>query len=105
MKKLALIPLMLALSAFAADGEFTIVIKDHRFTPAEVRVPANQKVKLVVHNQDATAEEFESHSLNREKVVAPGTKATIYVGPLAAGRYPFIGEFHEKTAQGVIIAE
>jgi hypothetical protein len=58
-----------------------------------------------VHNQDATPEEFESHELNREKVIAPGTKANIYVGPLNPGRYPFFGEFNEKTARGVIIAE
>ncbi len=105
MKKLfALLPLI-CLSAWAADPEFPLVIKDHRFEPAELRVPANQKVKLNVHNQDATPEEFESHELNREKVIAPGSKANIYIGPLKPGRYPFIGEFNEKTARGVIIAE
>lgn len=31
--------------------------------------------------------------------------ARIFVGPLKPGRYPFFGEFHEKTAQGVLIAE
>lgn len=105
MRLLTLIPLLLSVSAFAADGEFLIVIKDHRFTPTEIRIPANRKVKLVVHNQDATPEEFESHALNREKVIAPGSKATIYIGPLAAGRYAFVGEFHEKTAQGAVVAE
>lgn len=105
MKRLfALLPL-LCLSAWAADNEFALAIRDHRFEPAEIRVPANQKIKLVVHNQDATPEEFESHELNREKVIAPGAKANIFVGPLKPGRYPFIGEFNEKTARGVIIAE
>lgn len=94
-----------ASSAFAADGEVALTIKDHRFEPAEVRIPAGQKVKLIVHNQDPTPEEFESHELNREKVIAPGSKATIYVGPLQAGRYPFFGEFNEKTARGTLIAE
>ena len=107
-KLLALIPVLvplICLSAWAADPEFILVIKDHRFEPAELRVPASQKVKLIVHNQDATPEEFESHELNREKVIAPGSKANIFIGPLKPGRYPFIGEFHEKTARGVIIAE
>ncbi|HSD73202.1 MAG TPA: cupredoxin domain-containing protein, partial [Steroidobacteraceae bacterium] len=55
---------------FAADPvEFKLVIKDHRFVPAELKVPAGQKIKLVVDNQDATPEEFESYTLNREKVV------------------------------------
>ena len=52
-------------------------------------MPAGQRIKLVVHNQDATPEEFESHSLNREKVIPGGAKATIYIGPLKPGRYTF----------------
>ena len=92
-------------SAAAAEPEITLVIKNHRFEPAEVKVPANVRVKLVVDNQDATPEEFESHSLNREKVIPGGKKATLYIGPLKPGRYPFFGEYNEKTAQGVVVAE
>jgi heme/copper-type cytochrome/quinol oxidase subunit 2 len=99
-------PLLLcSLSAFAADGEFALVIRDHCFEPAEVRVPVGRKVKLVVHNQDATPEEFESHELNREKLIAPGAKVSIYIGPLKPGSYPFFGEFNDKTARGTVIAE
>jgi hypothetical protein len=29
----------------------------------------------------------------------------VRIGPLQAGRYPFIGEFNEATAKGVVIAE
>lgn len=95
-----------SLSAWAADPkEFGLVLREHRFEPAELRVPAGQKIKLVVHNQDSTPEEFESHELNREKVIAPGAKANIFVGPLKPGRYPFFGEFNDKTARGVLIAE
>ena len=101
---LALFP-VLSLPAWADYPEFTLVIRDHRFEPAEIRVPAGQKIKLVVHNQDNTPEEFESYELNREKVIAPDSKAQIFVGPLKAGRYPFFGDFHEKTARGAIIAE
>jgi len=73
--------------------------------PAEVKVKAGEKIKLIVDNQDSTPEEFESHSLKREKVIPGGQKATILIGPLKPGRYTFYGEFHEKTAQGVVIAE
>lgn len=97
--------LVLPLSASAATPEFTIAIKDHRFDPAEVVVPAGKKVKLVIDNRDATPEEFESHDLKREKVIAGKTKATIWVGPLRPGKYRFFGEFHEATAQGVLIAK
>ena len=91
--------------ANAAAPEINLVIKDHRFIPAEVKVPAGQKIKLLIDNQDATPEEFESHELNREKVIAGRSKATIYIGPLKPGSYPFIGEFNEATAKGVVIAE
>jgi plastocyanin len=99
------VALALSLSAVAAEPELQLVIKDHRFEPAELKVPAGQRIKLVVHNQDATPEEFESHSLNREKVVPAGGKVTIYIGPLDRGRYTFFGEYNEKTAQGAVVAE
>lgn len=92
--------------AHAADTpELALAIKDHKFEPAELKVPAGKRVKLVVHNQDSTPEEFESHSMNREKVIPGGAKASIYIGPLKPGRYTFFGEFHEKTAQGAVVAE
>ncbi len=96
---------VLAGNAMAAEPEALLVIKNHRFEPAEVKVPSGQRVKLVIHNQDSTAEEFDSHDLNREKVVPPGVKATVFIGPLKPGRYTFIGEYHEATAKGVVIAE
>jgi plastocyanin len=89
----------------AETPEFTIAIKNHRFEPAEITVPAGQKVKLVIHNQDATPEEFESHDLRREKVIAAGAKASIWVGPLQPGTYVFFGEYHEATAKGRLIAK
>ena len=98
--------LLFVTAAVAADvPEFSLTIRDHRFTPAEIRVPANVKVRLVVDNQDAAPEEFDSHALNREKVIPGKSRATIFIGPLAPGRYPFIGEFNAATAQGVVIAE
>lgn len=105
MKKLLILITLVAANALAADQDLIVVIRNHKFEPAEVRVPAGQKIKLIVHNQDNTPEEFESHELNREKVIAPGAKANIFIGPLQPGRYPFFGEFHEQTARGTVIAE
>ncbi len=84
---------------------YTITIKDHRFTPSELKVPAGQKIKLIVKNADDTAEEFESHDLHREKIIAGGSETTITLRPLDKGTYKFFGEFHQETAQGQIIAE
>jgi len=93
------------LGAIAAETDFTVVIRDHRFQPNELKVPADTKIKLKIDNQDASPEEFESKSLNREKVIAGKSSATILVGPLKPGRYPFYGEFNEKTAIGAIVVE
>lgn len=96
---------LMAPFAQAADNEVALTIKNHLFSPAEIKVPANQRIKLNVHNQDSTPEEFESHSLNREKLIPGGAKAVIYIGPLKPGRYDFFGEFNQSTAKGVVVAE
>jgi plastocyanin len=75
-----------AVPATAQDAEVRVVIREHKFEPAEVKVPAGKKIKLVIENQDATAEEFESYELNREKVVPPKGTVTLFVGPLKPGR-------------------
>lgn len=82
-----------------------LTIKDHKFQPDTLRVKAGEKIKLTVHNDDATAEEFESHALQREKIVAAHSDIIILLRPLTAGTYPFFGDFHQDTAQGKIIAE
>jgi plastocyanin domain-containing protein len=91
-------------TALAADA-FELAIKDHRFEPAELKVPANKKVALTVKNLDPSPEEFESNDLRREKVIPGGQQATIYIGPLKPGRYEFFGEFNPKTARGFIVVE
>jgi plastocyanin len=92
--------------AMAADiHEATLVIRDHRFEPVEMSVPAGRKIKLTVINEDATPEEFESYELNREKVVVGNSRIVVFVGPLKPGRYPYFGEFHMETAKGTLIAE
>jgi hypothetical protein len=85
--------------------EYALTIKNNRFEPSELSVPANTKIKLTITNQDAGAEEFESKTLKLEKIIAAGKTATLFAGPLKPGRYPFEGEFHSKTARGVVIAE
>ena len=89
----------------AAEDEYRLVIKDHQFSPKTLEVPSGKKIKLIVKNEDASAEEFESFDLNREKVVAGNAEITVFVGPLAPGSYQFFGDFHQDTAQGVLEAK
>ena len=88
-----------------AAPEFTIELQNHLFSPNEIQIPANTKVKLRIINKDAMPEEFESYELNREKIVAGGASITVFIGPLAPGEYPFFGEFNPRTAQGRVIVK
>ena len=102
---LLLLPLSLPAVALAEQAPIELSIKDHRFEPAEIKIPANTKVKLIVKNLDQTPEEFESYELKREKVIPGGAAVTLFIGPLKPGAYPFFGEFNQATAQGRVIVE
>lgn len=84
---------------------YTLVIKDHHFTPETLDVPAGQAFSLLVKNEDAAVEEFESHDLKLEKIVPPHGQITLKVAPLEAGSYTFVGEFHEDDAKGTLVAK
>jgi len=94
----------LAAPARADDPAVTIAIKDHQFVPSEVQIRANTKVELIIRNEQTTPAEFESTSLHREKVVAPGKAASVFVGPLKPGRYDFFDDFHPAT-RGVLVVQ
>src|SRR5215468_287682 len=96
---------VLAFSGRADDGNVAVTIKDHKFDPELIEIPSGAQVKLLVTNADETPEEFESQALGIEKVIPGGQKAEIKIGPLSAGTYEFVGEFHEDSAKGKIVAK
>jgi hypothetical protein len=97
--------LTLPLLAAAETPEYILEIQHHLFNPDILQVPANTKIRLRIINRDKTPEEFESYSLNREKVISGQSETVIFIGPLDAGEYDFFGEFNPTTAIGKIIAE
>lgn len=99
------LPLALPVAGYTQTPEYTIVIKEHRFQPAELTVASGKRIKLVIDNQDGTPEEFESHELRVEKIIPGDTKGMVSVGPLKPGSYPFFGDFHQGTAQGKLHAK
>ena len=106
--RLGLLPLLalgVPLLAQADEATYALTIKDHRFAPTEIEIPAGKKITLIVKNLDATPEEFESLELHREKVVTGGQEITVYIGPLRPGRYEFFGDFNPQTARGHIVAK
>jgi hypothetical protein len=104
MKTLA-IALLLAATPALAQEPITVHLKNHRFSPATITVKANQPAMLILFNDDDSADEFDSSALKIEKVVPGHDKGNIRLRALAPGKYPFMGEFHAATAQGVVIAK
>jgi len=96
---------LLAASPALADGPIALLLKDHKFTPSQIHVKANTPVVIHMTNADATAEEFDSTALKVEKVVAGNDSGDVHIRPLSPGKYPFMGEYHSDTAQGVVIAQ
>ena len=94
-------------AGWAADPpkEIPLTIENNKFSPDEIRVKAGAPFVLVVTNKDTTPEEFESKTLKIEKVIPGGKTMKIRIPSLKQGTYPFVGEFHEATAKGKIIAE
>jgi hypothetical protein len=111
LKRLSIYLLAGILAAFPvsvrADDPFALglTLKDHVFDPPELKAPAGKEIAITLKNEDNSFEEFDSDSLRTEKIVTAKGKVTIKLKPLAAGRYPFRGEYHDATAQGVLIIE
>jgi hypothetical protein len=97
--------LLVSSFAHAQAPKYLIQLKNNNFEPAILTVPANKKVKIHIINLDDEPEEFDSFDLNREKVLFPNKRATIYIGPLAPGEYKYFGEFHPNLAKGIIVAK
>ena len=83
----------------------SIVLKDGKLEPAILEVPAGKRIKIMVSNDGKTPIEFESKALKQERVLKPGAKATVTIGPLKPGSYAFFDEFHPDTSKGKVVAK
>ena len=101
----AILAALFAANSHAQEPDYTITLKDGKFAPANLVIPAETKVKITVKNQDSVPAEFESYELNREKVVGAKSEITVFVGPLKAGSYGYFDDFHRATTQGTLTAK
>jgi len=99
------LPAVVGLASPVRADDFSLTIKDHRFEPSELQVPAGKDLTLKVTNSDPTAEEFESNDFDAEKVIPGGQTAVIKIAPLDPGRYEFFGEYSEDSAKGALVAK
>jgi plastocyanin len=88
-----------------AQTEIGLTIENNRFQPEEIKVKGGAPFVLVITNKDKGPEEFESHDLRIEKVIPAGKTVRLKIPALKPGTYRFVGEYHEQTAKGRIIAE
>ena len=82
-----------------------LLARDGKWSPEVIEVPAHTRFRLEITNQNAGPEEFESKELHKELVLAPGVTRVLVFVPMKPGTYPFIGEFHPKTARGRIVVK
>ncbi|HEY3325869.1 MAG TPA: cupredoxin domain-containing protein [Novimethylophilus sp.] len=85
--------------------EFKLSIKNGRFIPETLEVPAGMRFKLLITNLGPGPEEFESYELKKESVLGEGVTRPLVFAPLKPGSYSFFGEFHPETAKGRLIAK
>src|ERR1700734_2779272 len=102
---LAAVLLSAAVSPVLADAAIPVALQNHKFSPSIIHVKANTPSMIALTNKDATAEEFDSTALKVEKVVAGNSSGNVRIRALAPGKYPFMGEYHSATAQGVVVAQ
>lgn len=101
------IPLLCAprYPACADDTSFSLTLKDHRFAPSELTIPANTRVRLTVQNLDPTPAEFESDDFKAEKLLPSGREVSFTIGPLKPGTYEFHDEYHEAASKSRLIVK
>jgi Cupredoxin-like domain len=84
---------------------YEIMLKDHRFTPAEIHVPTGKPFNVLVTNATEGADEFEMLLPALEKTLAPGQQGKVRIRPLGTGRFPFFGESDPDDERGAFISE
>ena len=90
--------------AAAAAEPITLTLKDHKFDPDHLTVPAGERFRIELTNHDDTTNEFESSDMKFEKIVVSGGKIVVNAGPLRPGTYKFVDDYHPETAFGVVTA-
>jgi hypothetical protein len=102
-----MVALAIASTAFAdttpAAPVIRLTLKDYRFTPDVITIPANQRVKIELTNEDATGDDIESKDLHVDKEVAALGHVTFFIGPLTPGTYAFKAEKSAATAHGTVV--
>lgn len=91
--------------ARADEASFTLTLKNHKFSPAEITIPANNTVHFLVTNQDPTPAEFESDDFRAEKLLPSGRQILVVIPPLKPGTYEFHDEYNEDASKSRLVVK
>ncbi len=107
-----LLPVLAVLAAIgmatATQADKSVIevrFEGHRFSPANLTVPAGEAFTIRVVNASNETIEFESFRLNREKAVQPGEAVAVRLPALSPGSYDFYDDFHQDVPHGSIVAK
>ena len=89
----------------ADDPTFELSLKEHQFTPAELTVPADRRLKLTIKNSSTRRPRSSTPAFKAEKIIPGGGEVSVYIGPLKAGTYGFFDDFHPAETKGSPIAK
>lgn len=88
-----------------AENSVTFTLSNHRFSPMQIHVRANEPTTALLINADDGPVEFVSSSLKIKKVLVGRARGTMRWRALAPGRYSFVEGLHSETAHGIVPAE
>ncbi len=96
-----------ATGAYAEDAiSLEISVKDHVFSPAEMKLPHGKVVLLTIRNDDPTPMEFEAKPFKIEKPIKGNSSAVVRIKvPEEAGKILFVDEPREDKTLGYFIVE
>lgn len=89
----------------AAPLTFAISIRDGRFKPDRLEVPARTRLRLEISNEGPGPLEFENPEMHVEKVLAAGARSVILLPGLPPGEHSFVDEFNPITGELKILAK
>lgn len=104
----AVMPLGLTGTAWASvrpqtDKVYQLVLKDHRFHPRRITIPADTRVEVSIDNRQAGPAVITSFMFSRQKLVTAHHRAVLYLPPMGAGTYHLFDDLHLSAKATVTV--
>ena len=91
-------------ASHAQDTIYRMTMTEKGFSPADLTVPAGQKIHLIVDNKGTAEAEFESYPLNQEHKIQPGQSEEMFLDAMKPGSYEVFDD-NNPDVKGRITAQ